>query len=222
VKRSTTRQSTTATPSVRKFTGGPIAIALGLTPTASALTLPISVHALGHNDMGLAVITGMAPALASLLIVVTVTTAYLAAFLLALLATLGRLLLGRDSAATCVEDLFRHVINPPISILTLTPVKAIRPTTAATKRGRATAAESPLPAVPGAARKEIESLYWKLKRETGIEPEVRREVVPTAEPVIAPSRGRHAGPEAPEPAAQEKGTPESSTPDVEPVVKVAA
>jgi hypothetical protein len=221
VNRSTSRQSTTATPSGRKFTSGPIALALA--PTASAFTLPFSVHALGRNDMGLAVIIGIAPALASLLIVVTLATAYAVAFLVAVLVTFGRLLRGRVDAATCVEDLFRHVINPPISIWTLTPVKAVRSATSATKRGTATVAESPLPAVPGAARNEIESLYLKIKREMGIEPEAKPEVVPepvVPEPeVIEPSRGRHAKPEAAEPEAALK-VAEVFAPGVEPVVDV--
>ena len=81
--------------------------------------------------------------------------------------------------------------------------------------------------MPGAAGKEIESLYWKLKRETGIEPEVRPEVVPAAEPVIEPSRGRHAKPEAPDPEDQEEeeeeeGMPEFSAPGDDAVVKVGA
>jgi hypothetical protein len=225
VNRRTTQQSTTATPSSRKFTTGPIALVLGLAPTASAVTLPTTVHALGHYDMGLAVIIGMAPALGSFLIVVTLAAAYLTAFLVGVLVTLGRLLSGRNDAANCVEDLFRHVINPPIYLLTLTPVKPARSVRADVKRATGRSAESPLPAVPGAARKEFEALYWKIKRETGIEPEASPDTAspaepimePVIEPVIEPYCGRHAKPEAPE-----NKTPEPSVPDEERVVAEAA
>jgi hypothetical protein len=208
VNRKPTRQSTTATPSSGKYIGSIIAVVLGLLPTTSVFTLPPSIHAYGHSDMG--VIIGMAPALATLIVVVSLCTCYLLMNLLAVLATIGRLVLGRDAAATSIADLMGTVVNPLISLITLTPYKAPRPGAASTKR--LAAGESLLPAVPIAARTEVEALYWELKREREDKPEPEPVSVPAAEPVTEPSHGKHAKPE----------DAEASATEAEPAVKVAA
>jgi len=155
VKPNRTDQSTNhATHAGRKLFSGFIALVLSGCP-ASAVTLPLTIHAFGREQMGAAVVVGLIPALAAILII----SAVVMAFTVATLVTIGRIAAGTSAASSCVDDLFAWMVNPLISLISLTSFKPRR------RAAEAQPTPNPLPAVPVAARKEIEAVYWQLKRE---------------------------------------------------------
>lgn len=214
VKRTTTGASTTATPQVRWITTGRALTlgGLGLSSSATAVTLPAAAHLLGHRSPALAVIVGIAPALPAVLAVTAVVATYLVASTVAILTTVGRVIRGNSPAATCLDDLFGWLTNAPISLLTVTPLK---PPTRRAQRGPHTPAVSPLPAAPIAARKEDERLYWEtIQRQAAARPRgARDDVALPGDPITQPMprvQGRHAraGTTEPSPTATEVRLPE--------------
>lgn len=197
MKRNSPRESTTATRPSRKVTiSRVLALVVGLASSATAVTLPASVHTLGHYDVALAVIIGISPAILGLLalvVVLTVMTVYLVALTAALLVAgvvaLGRLLrMGDGSPASAAEHVLISVINPLIALGTLSPLKPVR-RVAEPLDGTTV---SPMPAVPTAARTEATPFFAKLVRENPLTAEALRGAVPVGDNVSSLSRGRHA------------------------------
>lgn len=186
------RQSTTATPaSLKQRIGRATAIGAGLASSATAVTLPTAIHALGHKSMALALTVGLAPAVPLLLVVVAVVTMYVIASMVAVFVALGRVIHGRAGAADAVDDLFGSIINAPIALLTLTPLKP-----RARSSGRNASNMPVLPAAPAAARKLGTPVYWETLQEMVGRPGGAADIVPREDDDTQPIRGRHERPEA--------------------------
>jgi hypothetical protein len=189
VKPTITRRSTTATPAGRFAVGRATAIGAGLASSATAVTLPAAIHALGHRNMPLALAIGVAPALPLLLVIAAVTMMYVTASAAAVAVTIGRVIRGRTETAICVDELFRWIINAPIALLTLTPLKPMARTPS-----RTTSAVPALPAALGAARKQGTPVYWETLQEMMNRPGGAPDVVRREDDDTQPIRGRHARP----------------------------
>jgi hypothetical protein len=91
-----------------------------------------------------------------------------------------------------VDELFRWIINAPIALLTLTPLKPMaRPAKPEIK----TPALAPLPATPGATRAQAEHIFWQLMQDKMPEPGGRPDIVDCDLQDTQPIRGRHARPD---------------------------
>jgi hypothetical protein len=193
VKRNTVHESTTGAPATQKAMASR-AWPLGLGLLSSAITLPVSVHFVGHASGPLAVGVGLIPALPATLVVVTSATIYLLAEVVAIVVTVGRVMRHNFTAAECIDDMFIWIVNPLISLLSLQPYKPPRRKTKSTAR-----ASNPLPAVPGAARRADEPFFWRTMQSQAERPGGARTDVPLpGDPVITPTahvRGRHARPD---------------------------
>ena len=214
MKRSPSAQSTTAAPVSRIFTTGRLtALVVGLGSPATAVTLPASVHALGHYNMALAVTLGAAPAVLALLalvLVLSLLTIYFTALAAALsaagLVALSRLLrIGSGAPVSTAQDVISVVINPLIALGTMSSLSPVLRPERPAEQLAASEGASPLPAVPGAARIEAEPFFRKLAREMPRAAGGLREATTVPEPVVPPSRGRHARPET----AEVQTSPES-------------
>lgn len=164
-----------------------------MAPPATAVTLPAALHAFGHRSLSEAVAIGLAPVWLVLLVVAPVVAIYTIVSLVAVLVTMGRVLLPGPGPASCVDDLYRWIVNPVISLLTLTPF------TPPTRRAKAASksmpkAADPLPPAPGSALDEDDRLYWETLQSRAAQGGGARSDVPLPDDPATEPVGRHARP----------------------------
>lgn len=146
--------------------------------------------------MSFALAVGLAPALPLLLVAVAFVVMYAVVSVVAVLATIGRVLRAGSDVGCCLDDLYGWIVNAPIALLTLTPMRrpARRPGGASRKK-----VVEPLPAVPpDAVRNDDEPVYWRTFQSRSARPGgARDDVILPGEPVtgLAAPVGRHARPE---------------------------
>jgi hypothetical protein len=128
-----------------------------------------------------------------LLAVLILATIYIIGLAVALMAAVGAgfgrfLRVGNGTPGAAAQTVPINVINPMIALAKLQPLRPAQMAKPLTP--------SPLPAVPGVARTEAEPFFRRLARENPLIAEALiRDADPAPEPVVAPSRGRHALPD---------------------------
>jgi hypothetical protein len=152
---------------------------------------------LHHQSIALALLAGLAPVLPLLLTVAVLLVIYTAVSLLAVTVITVRIVCTNDDATECLRSLFMLIINAPIAIMTLTPLKL-------TKRDSKVSGQAhlpvPLPAgAPGDERKQGTPFYWQLRREMPLPNGDASQIVMPDGLFEIPVRGRHARPETVEP-----------------------
>ena len=194
MKRSRTRQSANAAPTIRKFTIGAGGIPVALV-SSTAITLPAAALLLRRESPALRLTVGLLPSLPYLLIAVAFVTIYIVGSLLAIVGTAIRMTSHTDELDNCVDDMFSWITNPLVAFLTLNPLKP---------RDRRSDTHAvtvpPLPAGrPGAARKQGTPVNWEALQEMAARPGGAPDIVPADEVITEPIQavlGRYARPDA--------------------------
>ena len=200
MKRTDTSESTTATPAARVFRkarryGGV------LLASWTAVTLPVSAHALHGNSPALIIAVGMVPAVPLLLSSMSFVCSYT---LLSLLAVV-RCFRDIDSAAR-FDDAYTWITNAPIAFLAFKQLDLPRrdeppPDSVNTPVGEGLRASDPLPydppepippGPPGAAQLEAMPVYYGAIVDSAVPPAT---AAVSPQPVAVEGKGKHRRPD---------------------------